>query len=126
MRIILELDKTILEKLQQKAAMEKRSRKNYMETILQNIAEDKLIFGEQANGKIGIDEYKKSEIVHKQQVQSVIKNWQYYMNLIPELKTVEGCTNLNLEIQNNSLLFPNEKKILQGNLITHSKTLFND
>lgn len=39
MRVILNLDESILDKLGEKAALEKRSRKNYMELVLQANAE---------------------------------------------------------------------------------------
>lgn len=54
-----------------------------------------------------------------------IKNWQYYMNKISTIKDIDDCKELDLEIRNSGCL-PNEKKILIDNLVTHSKTLYND
>lgn len=66
------------------------------------------------------------ELKQWQEPTQALKNWQYYMNLIPEIKTIEGCQKLDAEIKTNSLLLPNEKKILIDNLVTHSRTLYTD
>jgi hypothetical protein len=47
MRVILDLDEIVLGKLQFKADSEKRSRKNYMEVLLQNAANGQIVENKQ-------------------------------------------------------------------------------